>query len=256
MRRILYGTRRSRGTTLINVSSRRSARSVCEPRWRFLKYRGRQVGKKLARRRERLRFAGDDIVHHAVLAVDVGAAEPFLVDVLADGFRHRRSGDEHLAQALNHDAVVAGRHPARAQACARPQRKRHHRHGRHVRHHPFPARRLRNVGARILLQHLHRAAAAGPVDEANERHAIFVGHLLGEHELLPNGGIAGAAAHGEVVRLHRDRAAFDQAAADHERCGAERRQFIVGAVFGFAGDLAGLVECCPHREAHPRVRAP
>jgi hypothetical protein len=60
--------------------------------------------------------------------------------------------------------------------------------------------------------------------------------------LALDGGVRGAAAHGEVVAAHHHRAAFHAGAAEHEVGRREVHQLVSLVVSGAAGDLADLVE--------------
>jgi len=67
-----------------------------------------------------------------------------------------------------------------------------------------------------------------------------VGHALGVDHLLPDGGIRGAAADGEVVALHDHPPAGHAALADDEVGGGQLGEAPVVAVDGPPGDLARL----------------
>src|SRR3546814_21050517 len=56
------------------------------------------------------------------------------------------------------------------------------------------------------------------------------------HLLLPDGGIGGTAAHGEVVAADHDRAAVEAAATEDEIGRAEIAEFAGGIVNGAAGN--------------------
>src|SRR3546814_13228854 len=58
------------------------------------------------------------------------------------------------------------------------------------------------------------------------------------HLLLPDGGIGGTAAHGEVVAADHDRAAVEAAATEDEIGRAEIAEFAGGIVNGAAGNGA------------------
>ena len=187
-------------------------------------------------------FGVDDIVDNAVAAVDLPAAEAFLVDILADRPGDGRACDEHLGQTLHHDRKVARGDTACAEASAGSKRQRDDRRARHVGDQPFPGWRCRNVGARVLLERFHRAAAARAVDHAHDRHAVLVGHLLGHQHLAGNGGVRRAAAHGEIIAQDDGRPPVKRGAAKHHRGGEEFGDLLVRAVARLARDLADLVE--------------
>ena len=102
----------------------------------------------------------------------------------------------------------------------------------------WPGRLARPAG----LDGLDRAAAAGALDDADDRQAQLLRHALGEDRLHRDGGVGRAAAHREVVAQHDHRPAVD-AGAPHDAIG--RRQLgelAVRIVLGLAGDGADLVE--------------
>ena len=88
----------------------------------------------------------------------------------------------------------------------------------------------------------HRAAAAGAVDQAHDRQAQLVRHLLGTDLLLPNRGVRRAAAHREVVAGRDHVAPVDLAAAEDEVARREALELAVHVVTGASADGADLVE--------------
>src|SRR3546814_7695317 len=58
---------------------------------------------------------------------------------------------------------------------------------------------MRDIGIAHILQRPDRPAAAGAVDHANQRQAIFVRHRLALDELAVQRRIGRAATHGEIV---------------------------------------------------------
>ena len=92
------------------------------------------------------------------------------------------------------------------------------------------------------LDGLDRAAAAGALDDADDRQAQLVGHALGQDRLHRDGGVGRAAAHREVVAQHDHRAAVDLRSPHHAVGRRELGQLVVGVVLGLAGDGADLVE--------------
>ena len=130
----------------------------------------------------------------------------------------------------------------RAEPRHRPERGRRHRHDRQVLHHEVEAGQRRHVGEAHLLERLDAAAAARAVHEPDEREAQVVGQALGVDGLLPDRGVGGAAADGEVVALHDRAAAVDAALADDRVRGQELGQLAVLVVGAAAGERSGLVE--------------
>ena len=106
----------------------------------------------------------------------------------------------------------------------------------------MPAGVGRHIGVAVGLDGLHRAAAAGAVDQPYDRQPKLVRHLLRHHLLLPDGGIGGAAAHREVVAADHDRSAVDPAASEHEIGRLQRLKLAVVAVAAAPRDRADLVE--------------
>jgi hypothetical protein len=137
---------------------------------------------------------------------------------------------------------VAEHDPGRAEAGARPQRRRDDGHAREVLGDQVEAGQRRDVGEAHGLQALDGAAAAGPVDQAHERLAQLVGGALGPHHLLPDGGVRGPAADGEVVGLDDGAAPVDATLADDHVGGHEALELAVLVVGADAGEPAGLVE--------------
>ena len=152
------------------------------------------------------------MVDAAGAGLDVGAAKFLLCQILAEPFDDRRAGDEHR-RVLGHDGIMARRQPRRAEARDRAQPKADHRHARHVGDRvPVPARAADaagQIGRALGLDRLHRAAAAGTFDHADDRQPEIMRHLLGHQRLGRDRGIGRAAAHGKVVADHDHRAAVD-----------------------------------------------
>ena len=99
-----------------------------------------------------------------------------------------------------------------------PEAERDDGHSGEVLDDPLPTRVERHEAARHRLERLHRAAAAGPVDEPDDRQAQLVRHLLGMDLLLEDRRVGGAAAHREVVAADDDGAAVD-AGPSHDEVG-------------------------------------
>ena len=203
---------------------------------------GGQVGKEAPGLFESFVFGVDDIVDNAVAAVDLPAAEAFLVDILADRLGDRRACDEHLGQTLDHDREMARGDTACAEASAWSKRQRDNRRAGHVGDQPFPGWCRRDVGARVLLERFHGTAAACAVDHAYDRHAVLVGHLLGHQHLAGDGGVRRAAAHGEIVTQDDSRSPVQRGAAKDHRGGQEFGDLLVRPVARLACDLADLME--------------
>src|SRR5690606_12889545 len=98
------------------------------------------------------------------------------------------------------------------------------------------------VGAAGRLDGLHRAAAAGALDDPDDRHAHLLRHPLRVALLLLDGGVGRAAADGEVVAGDDDGAAVDGAAADDAVGGRQADQLAVLVIGGTARDGADLAE--------------
>ena len=111
---------------------------------------------------------------------------------------------------LHHQRVVAGDDPGRAEPGDRAEGQRDDGHGGQVGDDPLPARVGRDVRVAGVLERLDRAAAAGAVDEAHDRHPVLVGELLGHHLLGGDRRVGRPAAHREVVAADDDRAAVER----------------------------------------------
>ena len=129
-----------------------------------------------------------------------------------------------------------------AEAGDRAERGGHHGHAGQIRYHQVEAGQRRHVREAHLLERLDRPAAAGAVDEPHERYAQVVREPLGVDRLLPDRGVGGAAANGEVVALHDGAAPVDAAMADDRVGGQEICQLPVVVVGRASGERAGLVE--------------
>lgn len=125
---------------------------------------------------------------------------------------------------------MAGDRPRRAEPRGRPERERHHRHGVEVRHHIAPARHGGDIGRADLFERFHRAAAARPVNHADDRELQLVRHHLGLHHLARNPRIRRAAANGEVVCRGDHGAAIDQRLAEQEGGRGDALQIAIGVI--------------------------
>ena len=205
----------------ISQSSRRSGSSWGSARGGRPSTLDGRYDRKRRVRAERLLLGGHHVVDGAVDAVDVAPAELLLGDVLTEACHHRWSGHEDLRGVADHERVVRCRHPGRAQAGHRAEGQRHGRHHGQVVDDHLPARVGRHIGATLGVEALDAAAAAGAVDQADDRQAQLVGHLLGVDLLLGDGGVGRAAPDGEVVAADHHRAAVD-AAPTHDEVGRPR----------------------------------
>ena len=113
-----------------------------------------------------------------------------------------------------------------------------------------------HVGAPGLLVGLDAAAAAGAVDEPDDRQAQLPGHPLAVDLLGVDGGIGRAATHGEVVSA-RPRPAVRRSAryrARSSRAGSSRAS--PSAYVALPGERARLRGASPRRAARRCARAP
>src|SRR3989440_556570 len=106
----------------------------------------------------------------------------------------------------------------------------------------------RQVGDPHRPELLAAAAPAGAIHQADQGHPHVVRQAFGEDHLLPDGGVCGAAADGEVVALHGHAPARDAALADDHVRGKEVHELLV-VVRRLPGDRASLVECPSVEEA-------
>ena len=124
----------------------------------------------------------------------------------------------------------------------RPEAGRDHGDQGQVVDHGVPGRVDRHVGVAGLERHLHAAAAAGAVEQPDHRQPHLARVLLGEDLLGVDGGVAGAAAHGEVVGAQQHRAPVDPGGAGDEVGGQHRGQPALVVVAGEPGQRADLGE--------------
>ena len=120
------------------------------------------------------------------------------------------------------------------------------------------------VGAAGGLDGLDGAAAAGALDQANDRHAELGGEFLRHLGLAFDGGVGRTAAEGKIVAGDDDRAAIHRASAEHAVAGDEAGDVAVRVVAGLAGDAADFLEAAgiehvvdpfPHRQPAAGVLA-
>ena len=209
--------------------------------------RAGQIRQEAARGVERLLLGVHRVIDRAAGDLHVPAAELLLGARLAQPLHHRRAGDEHRRDLLHHHRVMAGGQPRGAEAGDRAQAQRHHRHRPHVVGHQVERGGLRQpagqVGAAGGLDRLHRTAAAGALDQPDDRHAELRRDLLRHLRLALDRGIRRTAAQGEVVAGDHHRAAIDGAAPEHAVGGSEGGDLLAVSVVGrLAGDRADLVE--------------
>ena len=88
----------------------------------------------------------------------------------------------------------------------------------------------------------HRSAAAGTLDHADQRHAIFARHAFGIGQLAVQAGIGSAAPHREVIGGQHHRPAINQRAPEQEVCRLETKHFAIIGIGGKAGERADLAE--------------
>ena len=151
----------------------------CDDRRRLPRAAG-QVGEEAPELVERVVLVGRLVVHRAGARLGAGAAERLLVGRLAHRRRDDgRSGDEELRAAAHDHREVRERHAHRAEARARPERRRDDGHAREVLDRELEARKRRDVAEAHRLERLDAAAAARAVDEPDQRHAQLVRGLLG-----------------------------------------------------------------------------
>ena len=185
------------------------------------------------------------MVDTAGAGLDVGAAELLLGEILTKPLHDRRTRDKHR-RVLGHDRIMAGREPRRAQPRDGAEAQAHHGHTGHVRR-GVPVRAgaadaAGQIGGSPGLDGLHRTAAAGTFDDADDRQTEIVRHLLGHQGLGGDRGIRGAATHGEIVADDHNRPAIDLAAAEHAIRGRQIFEFAALVIFGGTGNRADLVE--------------
>ena len=112
------------------------------------------------------------MIDAAGAGLDIRAAEFFLFQFLPEPRDDRRPRHEHRG-IFRHHRIVARGQPRGAEACHRTETKPDHRHDSHVGHRvPVPTRAAdaaRQIGRALGLDGLHRTAAAGALDHADDR---------------------------------------------------------------------------------------
>jgi hypothetical protein len=203
----------------------------------------RQVGEEATDLRQRVGLRLGQVVDGAGLAgVDLPAAQLLLVHVLAHALLdHRRAGHEQLRGVADHHGEVGADHAGGAQPGNRPQAGGGDGDLGEVVDHQVPAGVGGHVGPPGRLVRLHAAAAAGAVHQPHQGQAQLVGQALRVDLLLRDGGVGGAAPHGEVVAAHHHSTAVDAARADHAVGRQEAGQRAV-LVRGESGQAAVLLE--------------
>jgi hypothetical protein len=115
---------------------------------------------------------------------------------------------------------------------------------------------MRDIGISHILQRLDRPAAAGAVDHADQRQAIFVRHRFALDELAVQRRIGRAAAHGEIVGAGDHRPAIDIGPPEDEIGRRQIFEFAIGAIRPPPRDLADLAKAAridDRREPRARV---
>ena len=228
----------------MSSSSRRSGSSEGSDDRRGFPDGGRHVGEEAADVVEGLLFAVHFVVDGAAaVGVDVGAAELLLLDLAAEGSVHDRgAGDEELARSAHHHGEVGRRDAGRAQPGDGAQGGRDDGHERKQLDRDVP------IGIRRHIRSLERgvrpdaAAAAGAVDETDERQPQLSGGAFAPAHLVADGAIGRAAAHGEVVGADDDGPAIDRAAPGDEVRRGEGLYPALFVVFNLACQRADLAE--------------
>ena len=160
------------------------------------------------------------------------------------------------AVSLHDHREVRAHHARGAEPRDRAERGGRHRHDRQVLHHEVEAGQRRHVREAHVLERLDAAAAAGAVDEPDEREPEVVRHALGEDGLLPDRGVGRAAADREVVALHDGAAAVDAALAD-DRVGRQEARSARRRRRRCRGRRARRSRgTCPRRTAARSARGP
>ncbi len=208
--------------------------------------RAGQVGQEPPSGFERLVLGIDGMVDGAAAQLDLPAAEFLLGAWFAQPFHHRRAGDEHRRDLLDHDRVMRRDQSRGAEAGDRPS--------------PSPttgtcdiwlATRSNDVVSlsppgRFArpggFDGLDRSAAAGTFDQPDDRHAELGRDLLRHLGLALDGGIGGPAAEGEIVAGDDHRAAVDRAAPEHAVAWDEAGDVALRVVVRLAGDAADFLE--------------
>ena len=176
-------------------------------------------------------FVDGEVVRQTRSAgVHFGAAERFVVGLLAGGHLHqRRSGQEHLRALLDHHDVVGH---AGDVGAARGGVAEHQRNGRDARRRqPGQVAEHLAAGDEDLL--LGRQVGAAGLHQRDHRKAVLHRNLVGAQHLLQRPRVAGAALDGRVVGDEQALDALDHADAGHH-AGADLE---VGAVCGQRAQL-------------------
>ena len=141
----------------------------------------------------------DRVIHRAAASLDLPPAEFLLAARLAQPLHDRRAGHKDGREVLDHDGIMARRQPRRAKAGDRAQAQRHHRHrpmfGAHRSNDGPLAQPAGQIGPALGFDRLDRPAAAGALDQPDERQPQLRRHLLRQSRLPLDRGIRRAAAH-------------------------------------------------------------
>ena len=208
-------------------------------------HRRRQIRQEFSRAFEGFFLGLGRMIDAARTGLDLPAAELGLLQRLPKPRHHRGTCDEHR-RLLGHDGIMARRQARRAEPRDRTKPERHDGHMREIFGHVIEAARAADAAGQVRralrLDRLHRAAAAGPLDHANDRQTKRVRRLFRHQRLRRDRSIRGTAAHGEIVADHNHRPAVDLGAAEHAVGRRHRLQVSVRLVLAETGDRAGLLE--------------
>ncbi len=105
-----------------------------------------------------------------------------------------------------------------------------------------PADAAGEIGRAAGFDGLDRAAAAGALDDADDRQAEIVRHFLRHQRLGRDRGIGRAAAHREIVADDDDGASIDPRPPEHAIGRRQLLQLAIFVIFADAGDRADFVE--------------
>ena len=221
---------------------------------RGVEHAARQVAQEALHLRQRVGLVHRLVVHQRALAVHQVPAQGVLVDGLAIGLQHHMGPCRHHLRLLaHHHRKVRGQHLDRALPGAGAQSHADHRHGLQQLV-GRPARVLGDLGAANLHQQLD--AAAGGVDQPDDRHAQLMRQALDVDPLVGDRGLGRAGADGEVVHVQRHLASLDAPGADDGIGRVDAFEHALAAVVALAGQAAEFSEAVgieQGRDAFARV---